>query len=156
MTSLGPYDRARNFVQNGVPNLLLAALQGMAAADPDHAVTKIAVAEAAPGLDRGKGPVCELMLVHQPSGHPRDVVQPLRAVPRTLPFGDAEQAIGDVPACLPAAHGRSLRVEFDDLAAHRSDGAGECHSIAQAVVGSRFVVWSDHRGPTPLPRPIRP
>ena len=103
MTRLGPCDRVRDLVQNGVLDLLLAALQDMAAADPDHAVTEIAVAEAAPGFDEGEGPAGEPMLVHQPPGHPRDVVQPLRAVPRTLPFGDAEQAIGDVPACLPAA-----------------------------------------------------
>ena len=56
MACLGPRDRMCNFVQNGVPNLLLVALQGMAAADPNLAVTEIAGAEAAPGFDKREGP----------------------------------------------------------------------------------------------------
>ena len=64
MVCLGSRDRVCNFVENGVPDLLLVALQGMAAADPNLAVTEIAVAEAAPGFDKREGPPGEPMLIH--------------------------------------------------------------------------------------------
>ena len=154
MAGLGAGDRVRDLVQHGVPDLLVAALEGVGAADPDHAVPEMAVAEAAPGLDEGKGPVGELVLVHQPPRQGRDGVQPLGAVPCALPFRLAELAVRDGPARVAATHPRSLRVELHDLAALRSAGAGEHHLVTHAPVGAGLVVRRE-QGSAPRARGFR-
>ena len=90
MASLVSRDRVCDLVQHGVPDLLLASLQGMGAADPDHVLSEMTVAKAFPGLAEREGPAREPMLVHQPPGHSRDAVQPLRTVPRAFPSRPAE------------------------------------------------------------------
>ena len=98
MARLASRDRVCDLVQHGVPDLLLASPQGMGAADPDHAVSEMAVAKAPLGLDEREGPAREPMLVHQSPSHSSNAVQPLLAVPRAFLSRPAEQAIGDVPA----------------------------------------------------------
>ena len=90
MASLVSRDRVGDLVEHGVPDLLLASLQGMGAADPDHVVSEMTVAKAFPGLAEREDPSREPMLVHQPPGHFRDTVQPLRTVPRAFPSRPAE------------------------------------------------------------------
>ena len=51
-------DRVCDLVQHGVPDLLLASVQGMGAADPDHVVSEMTGAKAFPGLaERERQPV---------------------------------------------------------------------------------------------------
>ena len=79
MASLVSRDRVCDLVQHGVPDLLLASLQGMGAADPDHVVSEVTGAKAFPGLAERERPAREPMPVHQPPRHSRDAVQPLRS-----------------------------------------------------------------------------
>ena len=83
-------DRVCDLVQHGVPDLLLASLQGMGAADPDHMVSVIAVPKPSLGLAERENPAHEPMLVHQPPSHSPNAVQPLRTVPRAFPSRPAE------------------------------------------------------------------
>ena len=138
-------------MQHGVPDLLIAPFQGMGAPDSDHAIPEVAVAEAAPGLDKSESPVRQPMLVHQPPGHSRNAVQPRYTLSLLCPFRPLEQAIGGVPARLPASHLRSPRIELHDLAAHRPAGAGERHFLAHPAVGARLVLRRHHRA-APRPR----
>ena len=52
MASFVSRNRVCDLVQHGVPDLLLASLQRMGAADPDHAVLEMAIAKALLALDK--------------------------------------------------------------------------------------------------------
>ena len=56
MARSGSRDRVCDLVQDGVPDLGLASIEGMGTADPDHAMAVIAGTEALRGLDEREGP----------------------------------------------------------------------------------------------------
>ena len=92
MASFGAGQRMGDLVQDRIPDLGLARVQGMGAADADHAVLEVAVAETPLGFEEGEGPRVEAVLVHEFARHRGDAGQALRPVPQT-PFAGARVAV---------------------------------------------------------------
>lgn len=134
VAGLGAGQRVGDLVQDGVLDPDLARVQRVRAAEADHAVLEVAVAEAPLRLEEGEAPLAEAVLVHQPARL----------------AGAAQQRVGDIPARPARAHPGAGRVELGDGAFARTLRAGKGHRVDDAARAASSRVTSVVRGGPPV------